>query len=102
MVVMSEGQALLFPSTPVGFILLVQPFSRKPVSLTSRLQLSQFNEIPPKKYINSLCPRTLQVQVFGSCGRLRRDLGINLDGVEVVGVPGDYDVVPVVVVQGLV
>lgn len=55
-----------------------------------------------RKYINSLCLRTLQVQVFGSCGRLCGDLGINLDSVEVVGVPGDYDIVPVVVVQGLV
>lgn len=58
---------------------------------------------PPKKiHIYSLCLRTLQVQVFGSCGRLRGDLGINLDHVEVVGVPGDYDIMPVVVVQGLV
>lgn len=48
-------------------------------------------------YINS-CLRTLKVQVFGSCGGLRGDLGINLDSVEVVGVPGDYDTVPVVVV----
>lgn len=55
-----------------------------------------------KRYINWLSLRTLQVQVFGSCGRLRGDLGIDLDGVEVVGVPGDYNVVPVVVVQGLV
>lgn len=52
-------------------------------------------------YINPR-PRTLKVQVLGSCGRLRGDLGINLDSVEVVGVPGDYDTVPVVVVQGLV
>lgn len=48
------------------------------------------------------CLHTLQVQVFGSCGRLCCDLGVNLDSVEVVGVPGNYDIVPVVVVQGLV
>lgn len=54
------------------------------------------------KYIKNPRLHTLQVQVFGSCGRLCGDLGINLDSVEVVGVPGDDDIVPVVVVQGLV
>lgn len=47
-------------------------------------------------------PRTLQVQVFGSGRRLRGDLGVDLDGVEVVGVSGDDHVVPVVVIQRLV
>lgn len=55
-----------------------------------------------RKYINLFRLLTLQVQVFGSCGCLCGDLGINLDGVEVVSVPGDDDIVPVVVVQGLV
>ena len=53
-------------------------------------------------YFNSLFLHTLQVQIFGSWGCLRGDLGINLDHVEVVGVPGDDDIVPVVVVEGLV
>lgn len=47
-------------------------------------------------------PRTLQVQVFGPGRRLRGDLGVDLDGVEVVGVSGDDHVVPVVVIQRLV
>lgn len=47
-------------------------------------------------------PRTLQVQVFGSGRCLRGDLGVDLDGVEVVGVSGDDHVVPVVVVERLV
>lgn len=55
-----------------------------------------------KSTADPLCPRTLQVQVLGSRGRLRGDLGVYLDGVEVVGVPGDDDIVPVVVVQRLV
>lgn len=50
----------------------------------------------------SVCVHTLQVQVFGSCCCLRGNLGVNLDSVEVVGVPGDYNIVPVVVVQGFV
>jgi len=49
------------------------------------------------------CPApTLQVQVLGAGGGLRGDLGVDLDSVQVVGVPGDDDVVPVVVVQRLV
>lgn len=96
---MSEGQALQ------GLSCWCNLSVTKPASLTSRLLLPQFNEIWKKYiyiFINSLCLRTLQVQVLGPCGRLSCDLGINLDGVEVVGVPGDYDIVPVVVVQGLV
>lgn len=49
-----------------------------------------------------LCQHTLQVQVLGSCGGLRGDLGVYFDRVEVVGVPGNDDVVPVVVVERLV
>lgn len=49
-----------------------------------------------------LSVRTLQVQVLGSCGGLRGDLGVDLDRVQVVSVPGDDDVVPVVVVEWLV
>lgn len=52
--------------------------------------------------MNVVVPHTLQVQVFGSCGSLGGNLGVNLDSVKVVGVPGDYDIVPVVVIQGLV
>lgn len=48
------------------------------------------------------CLHTLKVQVLGSCGGLRGDLGVYLDHVEVVSVAGDDDVVPVVVVEGLV
>lgn len=55
-----------------------------------------------KSTADPLWPRTLQVQVLGSRGRLRGDLGVYLDSVEVVGVPGDDDIVPVVVVQRLV
>lgn len=53
-------------------------------------------------FSDSMCVHTLQVQVFGSCCCLCRNLGVNLDSVEVVGVPGDYNIVPVVVVQGLI
>lgn len=60
------------------------------------------NEIWKKKHTNPQCQHTLQVQVFGSCRRLCCDLGVNLDCVEVVGVPGNYDIVPVIVIQGLV
>lgn len=49
--------------------------------------------------INSVCILTLKVQVFGSCGRLRSDFGINLDCMEIIGVPGDDDVVPLVVTE---
>lgn len=46
--------------------------------------------------------RTLQVEVLGAHGGLSGDFGVDLDGVEVVGIPGDVHVVPVVVVQGAV
>lgn len=46
--------------------------------------------------------RTLQVEVFGSDGGLRGDLGVNLDSVQVIDVSGDHDVVPVVIIQRLV
>lgn len=92
-----SGPSIAFsPLTPQGFILLLQPFSSEPAFLTSRPLLTQFNEILK----DSL--HTFQVQVFGSCGRLCGDLGINLDSVEVVGVPGDYNIVPVVVIQWLI
>lgn len=91
-------QILLFLSFPAGSTLLVQPFSHV---FISRPLLPQLNEIWKKKK-KTLCLRTLQVQVFGSCGCLCSDLGVNLDSVEVVGVSGNYDIVPVVVVEGLV
>ena len=47
-------------------------------------------------------PPTLEVQVLGPAGSLSGDLGVDLHRVQVVGVPGDDDIVPVVVVQGLV
>lgn len=43
--------------------------------------------------------RTLQVEVLGAHGGLRGDFGVDLDRVQVVGVPGDVHVVPVVVVE---
>lgn len=59
------------------------------------IKSGQGRETPP-------CIHTLQVQVFGSCGGLRGDLGVDLDRVQVVSVAGDDDVMPVVVVEGLV
>lgn len=59
------------------------------------MKSDQSRETPP-------CLHTLQVQVLGSCGGLRGDLGVDLDRVQVVCVPGDDDVVPVVIVEGLV
>lgn len=90
--VVIKGQQLLFPTIHAGFILSLQPFSRcfSPTGhccqSTNKLQNLS----------------TLQIQVFGSSGGLCGDLGVNLDSVEVVGVPGDNDVVPVVVIQWLV
>lgn len=45
---------------------------------------------------------TFQIQVLGTCGSLSGDLGVNLDGVEVVFVSWNDDIVPVVVVKGSV
>lgn len=42
---------------------------------------------------------TLQVKVLGARRGLCGDFGVNLDRVEIVGVPGDVNVVPVVIVQ---
>lgn len=50
----------------------------------------------------STARRTLQVEVFGSNGGLRGDLGVDLDCVQVVDVSGDHHVVPVVIIQRLV
>lgn len=95
---MIKGLRLLFCSAPAGFIPLLVTFFF--LHLEGRCSPNLMKS--DKSTADPLCPRTLQVQVLGSRGRLRGDLGVYLDGVEVVGVPGDDDIVPVVVVQRLV
>lgn len=72
-------------------MLLKQPLAH----LYKLAKLNEMRKTPARRR-----PRTLQVQVFGSGRRLRGDLGVDLDGVEVVGVSGDDHAVPVVVIQG--
>lgn len=45
---------------------------------------------------------TLKVEVLGAHGGLRGDFGVDLDRVEIVGVAGYVNVVPVVVIEGTV
>lgn len=52
---------------------------------------------PPPRH-RPLLLFTFQIQVLGAHGGLRGDFGVDLDHVEVVGVPGNVHVVPVVVV----
>lgn len=45
---------------------------------------------------------TFQIKVLGPTSGLSGDFGVYLDRVQVVGVPGDHDIVPVVVIERLV
>lgn len=94
MVVMIKGGLLLFPLRPWRFLR-----GRNNLWLT---YMNWQSLMKCEKRQKRWRPRTLQVQVFGSGRCLRGDLGVDLDGVEVVGVSGDDHVVPVVVVEWLV
>lgn len=87
--------AFFFSSGPVPASFIPAVKTLFSTSSPNLMKSDQSRETPP-------CLHTLKVQVLGSCGSLRGDLGVYLDHVEVVSVAGDDDVVPVVVVEGLV